>query len=174
MNETNKRIIIVGATSGIGYEVASLYIEKGYQVGVAGRRTERLEILRAKAPRQVFTQYIDVTSQAAPEQLMALIERMGGMDIFLLCAGIGHQNRCLTAEIEMRTLQTNVEGFTRMVLAAYHYFSGHGGGHIAAISSIRLFVVMISPPESSFLTSLYRKIAPQPPGPGFPEQAPSV
>lgn len=136
MNETNKRIIIVGATSGIGYEVASLYIEKGYQVGVAGRRTERLETLRAKAPRQVFTQYIDVTSQAAPEQLMALIERMGGMDIFLLCAGIGHQNRCLTAEIEMRTLQTNVEGFTRMVLAAYHYFSGHGGGHIAAISSI--------------------------------------
>lgn len=136
MNETNKRIVIVGATSGIGYEVASLYIEKGYQVGVAGRRTERLETLRAKAPRQVFTQRIDVTSQAAPEQLMALIERMGGMDIFLLCAGIGHQNRCLSAEIEMRTLQTNVEGFTRMVLAAYHHFSGHGGGHIAAISSI--------------------------------------
>ena len=58
------------------------------------------------------------------------------MDIFLLCSGIGHQNRCLHQTIEMDTIETNVKGFTRMVLAAYHYFSGHGGGHIAVISSI--------------------------------------
>lgn len=131
-----KRIIIIGATSGIGYEVAQQYIQKGYQVGVAGRRKERLESLRALAPTQVHIQPIDVTTEEASMQLLALIDKMGGMDIFLLCSGIGYQNRCLQQAIEMNTIETNVKGFTRMVLAAYHYFSGHGGGHIAVISSI--------------------------------------
>ena len=131
-----KRIIIIGATSGIGQEVAKHYIKEGYQVGVAGRRKERLESLRAIAPTQVHIQQLDVTTEEAPTQLLALIDKLGGMDIFLLCAGIGHQNRCLHQAIEMDTIETNVKGFTRMVLAAYHYFSGHGGGHIAIISSI--------------------------------------
>ena len=131
-----KRIIIIGATSGSGYEVAQQYIQKGYQVGVAGRRKERLESLRAIAPTQVHIQPIDVTTEEAPTQLLTLIDKMGGMDIFLLCSGIGHQNRCLHQAIEMDTIETNVKGFTHMVLAAYHYFSGHGGGHIAVISSI--------------------------------------
>ena len=41
-------------------------------------------------------------------------------------------------------------------------------------SSMRLFVVLASPPESSFSWPLYLSIAAQPPGPGLPEQAPSV
>ena len=45
---------------------------------------------------------------------------------------------------------------------------------IAAWSSIRLFVVSCAPPDNSFSTSLNCRIAPQPPGPGLPLQAPSV
>ena len=45
---------------------------------------------------------------------------------------------------------------------------------IAAISSMRLLVVTASPPESSLRCRPEINIAPQPPGPGFPEQAPSV
>ena len=72
-----KRIVIIGATSGIGYEVAKHYIKEGYQVGVAGRRKERLEALRAIAPNQVHIQPIDVTSETAPAQLLALIGKLG-------------------------------------------------------------------------------------------------
>ena len=43
------RIVILGATSGIGLEIAKLYIAAGWQVGAAGRRTENLEALRAAA-----------------------------------------------------------------------------------------------------------------------------
>ena len=46
-----KRIVIVGATSGIGLEVATLCIREGWRVGAAGRREEALEALRATAPR---------------------------------------------------------------------------------------------------------------------------
>ena len=130
------RIIIIGATSGIGREVAKLYIAQGWQVGVAGRRAEELETLRKEAPEQVSTQVLDVTLEDAPYRLQSLIDKVGGMDIFLLSSGIGKQNPTLTPDIELKTAATNVEGFIRLTTAAYHYFEKHGYGHIAAISSI--------------------------------------
>lgn len=130
------RIIIIGATSGIGREVAKLYIAQGWQVGVAGRRAEELETLRKEAPEQVSTQVLDVTLEDAPCRLQSLIDKVGGMDLFLLSSGIGKQNPTLTPDIELRTAATNVEGFIRLTTAAYHYFEKQGYGHIAAISSI--------------------------------------
>lgn len=84
-----KRIIIIGATSGIGLEVARCYLKDGWQVGVAGRREEELEKIRLSAPGQVYTQTIDVTREDAPFSLEQLITKMGGMDVFLLSSGIG-------------------------------------------------------------------------------------
>ena len=131
-----KRIIIIGATSGIGREVAKLYIARGWQVGIAGRRTEELEALQKEAPQQVCTEVLDVTLEDAPVRLQSLIDKVGGMDVFLLSSGIGKQNPALEADIELRTAATNVEGFMRMTTAVYHFFEKQGYGHIAAISSI--------------------------------------
>ena len=130
------RVIIIGATSGIGREVAKLYIAQGWQVGVAGRRAEELESLRKEAPEQVSSEVLDVTLEDAPCRLQSLIDKVGGMDIFLLSSGIGKQNPTLTPDIELKTAATNVEGFIRLTTAAYHYFEKQGYGHIAAISSI--------------------------------------
>ena len=132
----NKKVIIIGATSGIGREVALVYIAQGWTVGVAGRREAELESLRSMAPEQVFTQVIDVTKNDAAEHLQTLINKVGGMDLFLLSSGIGKQNYTLDTEIELATAATNVEGFIRMTNAAYHYFEKQGHGHLAVISSI--------------------------------------
>lgn len=131
-----KRIVIVGATSGIGLEVARLCIREGWIVGAAGRRTDALEALRAEAPEQVFTQPLDILQEDAPEHLTQLIDRLGGMDIYLHCSGIGSRNTELRPEIEINTMRTNGEGFVRMVTAAFGYFRAHGGGHLCVISSI--------------------------------------
>lgn len=131
-----KRIVIVGATSGMGLEVARLALRAGWRVGAAGRRTDRLEALRAEAPEQVEIRQMDVTDPAAPEQLATLIERLGGMDIYLHSSGTGFRNEALDPAIELATARTNAEGFIRMVTAAYTYFRSHGGGQIAVISSI--------------------------------------
>ena len=130
------RIIIIGATSGIGREVAKLYIAQGWQVGIAGRRAEEVESLRKEAPEQVFSEVLDVTLEDAPCRLQSLIDKVGGMDIFLLSSGIGKQNPTLTPDIELKTAATNVEGFIRLTTAAWHFFEKQGYGHIAAISSI--------------------------------------
>ena len=132
----DKKIIIIGATSGIGREVALLYIAQGWKVGIAGRRTAELEALRSLAPEQVSAQALDVTQADAAEKLHALIKQVGGMDVFLLSSGIGKQNYTLQTETELTTAATNVEGFIRMTNTAYHYFEEQGHGHIAIISSI--------------------------------------
>ena len=58
------------------------------------------------------------------------------MDLFFYASGIGKQNRTLTPEIELNTVNTNGLGFTRMIGEAYRYFAERGEGHIAAITSI--------------------------------------
>jgi short-subunit dehydrogenase len=132
----DKKVIIIGATSGIGREVALIYIAQGWKVGVAGRREAELESLRAEYPEQVYAQTLDVTQEDAPEKLHALIEQVGGMDVFLLSSGIGKQNPTLETGLELATAATNVEGFIRMTNAAFHYFEQQGHGHLAVISSI--------------------------------------
>ena len=129
-------IIIVGATSGLGYETAKIYLEKGYNVGLAGRRVERLSELQSLYPNTCYIEKIDVTKEESIEALESLIDQMGGMDLFFLSSGVGKQNRSLEADIEMNTVATNVEGFTRMMIFTFNYFSKREKGHIAAISSI--------------------------------------
>lgn len=131
-----KRAIIIGATSGIGKEVAKGLLLQGWQLGIAGRRENALETLRSTAPEQIVTQVLDVTQEDAAERLRSLIEQLGGMDLFLLSSGIGFQNKELNPSIELNTARTNVEGFIRMVDAAFGYFKKQGNGHIAVISSI--------------------------------------
>lgn len=131
-----KNAIVMGASSGMGREVALLLLADGWQVGVAARRADALEQLRKQYPEQVIVAVIDVTDTAAGEQLTALAERMGGMDLYFHASGIGKQNPNVDAEIELRTVDTNGMGFTRMIDAAFGYMVKHGGGHIAAITSV--------------------------------------
>lgn len=132
----HKRAIIVGATSGIGKEVARQLVAEGWYIGIAGRREALLKELQAEAPSQISIQCIDVQEDEAEARLYQLIEQVGGMDLFLQSSGIGRQNRDLSADIEIRTLETNGTGFVRMVGAAFRYFRKQGYGHIAVISSI--------------------------------------
>lgn len=131
-----RRVVIIGASSGIGKEVANLYLNRGYHVGIAARREDRLLAIKQQTPERVVTATIDVTADDAPRRLRSLIQELGGMDLFFYASGIGKQNRTLEPGIELDTMNTNAVGFTRMVSEAYRYFAENGGGHIAAITSI--------------------------------------
>ena len=131
-----QKAIIIGATSGIGQEVARILVQQGWHIGIAGRREEALHALQATAPDRIVTEQLDVTEETATLHLHNLIKKLGGIDLFFLSSGVGHQNRDLQPDIELNTARTNVEGFTRMVTAAFNYFKEKGSGHIAVISSI--------------------------------------
>lgn len=131
-----KNAIIVGASSGIGMEVAKVLLSDGWHLGIAARREDKLLELKAMAPERIKVMTIDVTQPDAGERLLRLIDELGGMDLYFHASGIGRQNRNLKADIELRTMDTNAVGFTRMIGTAYRYFAQRGEGHIAAITSI--------------------------------------
>lgn len=128
--------IIIGASSGIGYEVARQLLDKGWRLGLAARRTDSLRTLGEAYPGKVVYASIDVTKDDASDGLLRLIDELGGMDVYLNVAGVGWQNMSLEADKELRTVETNALGFARMVGTAYRWFAENGGGHIAVLSSI--------------------------------------
>ena len=130
------RAIIVGASSGMGRRVAELLLEEGWLVGVAARREEPLRELETRFPGQVTVQTLDVCATDCAQRLLELIERMGGVDLYLHASGIGKQNEPLETAIELSTVSTNAWGFTCCVDTVFDWMASHGGGHLAVISSI--------------------------------------
>ena len=57
------------------------------------------------------------------------------MDVYFHVAGVGYANPEFEAAPDAATVEVNVAGFTRMIDAAFRYFTGAGGGHIAASKS---------------------------------------
>lgn len=148
MNHPIKKALIIGATSGIGREVALQLAAEGWHIGAVGRREERLISLQ----HQIQTSYsnradyitADVTQEDSTMRIAQLVDKMGGIDLFFLSSGIGFQNVRLDVTLELQTITTNCQGFARMVTWAFHYFQSQDPtlkasgrrGHIAVISSI--------------------------------------
>lgn len=131
------KAIIVGASSGLGKELALLFLRDGWKVGICARRADKLEEIRALFPDQVVCSTIDVTSENSARSLHALIDELGGLDIYIHSSGIGYQNQSLDEDIEELTVQTNVAGFRRMVDEVFRYYRDNGiHGKIAAITSL--------------------------------------
>lgn len=136
MEGTTRKAIIVGASSGIGHEMAKILIGDGWTTALAARRKDMMDDLKALAPERVTTAYLDVTSQEATATLDKLIEENGGMTLYLHVAGTGKRNNSLESKAENDTVAVNAAGFCHMVCHAYNYFASNGGGHIAVVSSI--------------------------------------
>ena len=131
-----RQAIIVGASSGLGKKVAQLLLADGWRIGVMARREEVLLELKAENPTKVEVEACDITQERAPAQLLSLISRLGGVDLYFHASGVGRQNEELDSEIEDGTVNTNVLGFTRMLDAVFRYMAVNQGGHIAVISSV--------------------------------------
>lgn len=134
-----KRIVIIGASSGIGKKVAADFATAGWQVAIGARREDKLKALADRFPESMVYMPIDVTADNAAEQLYDLIHKNGGMDVLLLASGAGFANPELDSGKDERILEVNVKGFTRIINAAYSYFKNTANvhkGRIAAITSI--------------------------------------
>lgn len=139
-----KKAIIIGATSGLGNEVARLLLKKGWQLGVAGRRVERLISLQEEfGAERVSVCQLDVTSDESPNALDQLIQSVGLPDMFFYVSGIGFQNPSLDIDVEVTTVRTNCEGMVRLVDHFIHivrshpeYYTRQHKAHVAVITSV--------------------------------------
>ena len=132
-----KKAIVVGATSGIGRELAILLADNGYKVGITGRREELLATLKASKPDSFIIATFDVISiTKVPQYLNDLEKELGGLDLLIMSSGTGKINLSLDSNIERYTNEVNVSGFTTIADWAFNYFQQQRYGHFAAITSI--------------------------------------
>jgi short-subunit dehydrogenase len=132
-----RKAIIIGASSGIGMQLAKELSKQGFALGLAARRVELLSALKNNLVCQCSVYGMDIThSTEAASTLNNMICEMDGVDLIVISAGTGHINHDLKWELEEDTIKTNVAGFTAIVGAALTYFMQKGEGHIAAVSSV--------------------------------------
>jgi len=131
-----KRAIIIGATSGIGKGLAKLLTENNYKIGLTGRRFELLNELKIENPNFYIKPFDNNDTNVVGQKLDELVTELGGLDLLIISSGIGDINESLDFEIEKRTIDTNVLGFTCVADWAFNYFEKQKSGHLVAISSI--------------------------------------
>jgi len=136
-----KKVIIIGASSGIGADLAKVYSNKGWTVGLTGRRLNMLTELQALLPKPSFVKQMDVSRpDEARQQLAELVDEMGSMDVIIINAGIGHVKTDWQHEVQV--IDTNATGFAALANWAFQYFMENGGGQIAGTSSIAALIGM--------------------------------
>jgi short-subunit dehydrogenase len=132
-----KQAIIVGASSGLGWELAIQLADKGYQLGVMGRREVLLNELVEKLPGTHFIQATDVSNaEQSQTELEELIARMGDVELIVLSSGVGLFENKLEWAAEREMIDVNVRGFAALTIVAMEYFTRRGAGHLAGISSM--------------------------------------
>ena len=132
-----KRAIIVGASSGIGNALARHMSQQGYELGLVGRRGNLLEELKRALPLKAEALALDIVkTEEVHEKLPQLIEQLGGVEVIVICAGVGFMNRDLHWEREKLMFDVNILGFSAVCNVAFQYFKERGGGQIVALSSL--------------------------------------
>lgn len=132
----SKKIIIVGASSGIGEAMALQYAAIGHKVGITGRRTALLQNIKMQFPSLIEYECFDVTGDENIQKLEMLISKLGGLDLIVISAGWGRPSETLNWDIDKKITTTNVNGFIEIANWSFNYFVKQGHGKIAAISSV--------------------------------------
>lgn len=137
MSTISKKAIIIGASSGIGKELAIVLAQNGYKVGIAARRKSLLKIIKKEYPKQILIKQININeTKTSKLRIRELIKELGGLDLFVMSAAVGFRNEELSWELEKNTIETNIEAYTSIVSYIFKYFKKKEKGHIASISSI--------------------------------------
>jgi short-subunit dehydrogenase len=139
MHWQGSTVLISGASSGIGAELARQAVAKGSHVGLLARSGDALESLSAELGSSCIAAPADVT---APEQLSAAVatveKALGPIDILVNNAGIGHYGAFLDLEVEEidRIMRTNYLGVVHTLKAVLPGMVARRRGHVVTVGSI--------------------------------------
>ena len=140
-----KKVFITGASSGIGEFLAYAYAKKGYFIGLAARREDKLVQIASKCfelggEAKCYT--LDVTnSESCKKDIEDFISLPGEIDTIYANAGIGAPDQLSTGDSSYmnKILLTNILGVTNIVLPFIPYLKTNKRGKVAVISSIASF-----------------------------------
>lgn len=141
---TRQKILITGASSGLGAGMARAFAAKGRDLALCARRTERLDELKAELSQQypsikIAVATLDVRDhEQVPKVFAELSDELGGIDRIIVNAGIGSGGRMGTGKLwaNKKTIETNLVAALVQIETALEMFHQSGSGHLVLISSV--------------------------------------
>ena len=141
---TRQKILITGASSGLGAGMARAYAARGRDLALCARRTDRLDELRNELTQQypgirVAVAALDVNDHdEVPRVFAKLSDELGGIDRVIVNAGIGKGAPLGSGKLwaNKATIETNLVAALVQIETAIEMFHAAGGGHLVLISSV--------------------------------------
>jgi short-subunit dehydrogenase len=138
------KILITGASSGLGAEMARQFAAAGADLALCARRLDRLEALRdeitaAHPDRTVVVRALDVDDHDAVFRVFRdVAETFGGLDRVIVNAGIGKGAPIGTGRFDAnkQTITTNLVSALAQCEASMEIFRVAGAGHLVVVSSL--------------------------------------
>lgn len=139
-----KNILISGASSGLGAEMARQFAARGRNLALCARRADRLhsmrdELVKANPAIHVATHPLDINDHDAVFAVFAqLRDELGGLDRVIVNAGLGKGARIGTGRFDAnrQTAMTNFVGALAQCEAAMGIFRAANAGHLVVVSSV--------------------------------------
>jgi short-subunit dehydrogenase len=141
---TRQKILITGASSGLGAGMARAFAARGRDLALCARRTDRLDELKAELLQQhpgikVVVAALDVNDhEQVPKVFAELRDGLGGIDRVIVNAGIGKGAKLGSGKLwaNKATIETNLVSALVQIETALEIFTESGSGHLVLISSV--------------------------------------
>ena len=141
---TRQKILITGASSGLGAGMARAFAAKGRDLTLCARRTDRLDELKAELTQKypgitIAVAALDVNDhEAVPKVFAELSDELGGIDRIIVNAGIGKGAKLGSGKLwaNKATIETNLVAALVQIETALEIFNKNGSGHLVLISSV--------------------------------------
>ena len=155
MRLAGKRVLVVGASSGLGRASAIEVAKEGARVCVAARRVDRLEETVREAGREAFASVCDVRDEVSCRAVVeAAASEMGGLDAVIYAPGIstfGPIEEIGQADWHA-VLETNLIGVSLILNAAIGHLT-KTRGKVVVISSISIDDSPPRPQQATYIVS---------------------
>jgi short-subunit dehydrogenase len=141
---TRQKILITGASSGLGAGMARQFAAKERDLALCARRTDKLEELKAELTARypgitVAVAALDVNDhEAVPKVFGELSDELGGIDCVIVNAGIGKGHPLGGGKLwaNKATIETNLVAALVQIETALEMFKKSGAGHLVLVSSV--------------------------------------
>lgn len=134
-----RKVIVVGASSGMGRELVRQMAARGDRVAAVARREDRLAELAAEHPQQILPFAHDVAEpETVPELFAEICRQLGGLDVIVYAAGVMPEVGATeySFEKDRAMIEVNLTGAVAWLNAAADRFQNVGHGTIVGIGSV--------------------------------------
>ena len=132
------KALITGASSGLGWDMAHVLSEMGYDIIAVARRRDRLEKLKAELETEVEILCLDVTE---PEECRMIAKRASETEVFINNAGFGVFGELCETDLnrEIKMLDTNICAVHILTKLVAQEYRKKDKGYILNVASLAAF-----------------------------------